>query len=383
MEMLKNRYKFFSELFEKEAISNEYDKRYLFFDACKDRVILGIHFEEYFRDKYYSLPAENRKNFNYYFSLAGLAQKDKLRIFFDYMLCRAKMNIRVEEYFRNYFFKLQGKERKTYLTTGIKNRMMQLCNDKTIVPEIDDKVKFNQNFSDYMQRDWIEMENCTKKDFLEYTQNHPESFCKYSDGLQGIGARKIDFKKEFADEFFLKFSGKRIIVEEIIKQHHELAEFNSSTVNTLRVLSFVRADGSVAVLRAALRMGRANEIADNFHMHGIAANVDVETGIVMSEAVEAHFKRYIKHPDSGKIIPGFQIPYWDKVLAVVTDAAKRFPQVRYIGWDVAIRENDICLVEGNSTACPDVIEMPIRKGAWQELKPLVNEVAELLERKAL
>ena len=367
--MIRKRYKLFSRLYNESNVPKEYNKNKMFWDAMKDRLILGIHFEEYFRDSYYSL-GEERPTYDHYYALSDLSEYNRQRVFFDYMLCRLKLGIRVEEYFRNEFYKLRWKERETYFTTGIKQKFMKEYNDRNVIPEIDNKEKFDENFKEFLKREWVDLEAIDRKSFIKFTEEHPYCFCKQSDGLQGIGAMKIDFNIESAEKFYDQYSGKRVILEEQIIQHHSLAEFNSSTVNTLRVVSFVRGNGSVEILRAALRIGRSDQIADNFHMHGIAANIDIETGIIMSTAVDSHFNRYLVHPDSGKIIPGFVIPHWDLVKTEVEMAAKKFPEVRYVGWDIAIRENDICFVEGNSTACPDVIEMPIRQGAWKVLKSL-------------
>ena len=44
---------------------------------------------------------------------------------------------------------------------------------------------------------------------------------------------------------------------------------------------------------------------------------------------------------------GFQIPNWNVLLQEVEEAAKLLPQCRFIGWDVAITEMGIELIEGN------------------------------------
>ena len=58
---------------------------------------------------------------------------------------------------------------------------------------------------------------------------------------------------------------------------------------------------------------------------------------------------YERHPYSGKTFKGFQIPHWDEVLHVAESALKNVDSVNYAGWDLAIRENDVVIIEGNSS----------------------------------
>lgn len=89
-------------------------------------------------------------------------------------------------------------------------------------------------------------------------------------------------------------------------------------------------------MAAVLRIGRKGKTADNFRQHGIAATIDVGKGIVNAPGIDREFKRYIVHPDSGEQIIGFKVPSWDKIVDLVTKAAKVIPEVRYVGWDVAV-----------------------------------------------
>ncbi len=233
---------------------------------------------------------------------------------------------------------------------------------------IDYKPDFNSHFDRFLKRDWIDLETCGEEAFRVFAAKHPECFCKISDGLKGIGAMKLDFHRDSQEAFYSEHKGEKLILEELIEQHHEMAEYNPSTVNTLRVVSFHCEDGTVKVLGAALRTGRAGQVADNFHHHGIAATIDVDTGLVVSTGIDIQFRRYVTHPDSGKAFPGFRIPHWEMVLEEVKAAALLVPEVRFVGWDIAIREGDICFVEGNTNAAVDVIEMPLREGIWPNIK---------------
>ena len=44
---------------------------------------------------------------------------------------------------------------------------------------------------------------------------------------------------------------------------------------------------------------------------------------------------------------GLQIPHWDKILTTVQEAGKLLPNMRYIGWDIAVTEEGCEIIEAN------------------------------------
>ncbi len=55
----------------------------------------------------------------------------------------------------------------------------------------------------------------------------------------------------------------------------------------------------------------------------------------------------MKHPVTGEVIVGFQIPFWNQIIELVKELAYVVPQVRYVGWNIAITEKRPILIEGN------------------------------------
>lgn len=79
---------------------------------------------------------------------------------------------------------------------------------------------------------------------------------------------------------------------------------------------------------------------------------------------------YSIHPDTGCSILGYQIPQWQDVLNIVRESADKLPSLRYIGWDVAIKEDgSVCLIEGNHNAGSDVHQVAADVG----LRPLYEQ----------
>jgi len=42
------------------------------------------------------------------------------------------------------------------------------------------------------------------------------------------------------------------------------------------------------------------------------------------------------------------VPHMDKAIALVKDAARLIPEMRYVGWDVAITVDGAAIIEGNN-----------------------------------
>lgn len=154
-----------------------------------------------------------------------------------------------------------------------------------------------------------------------------------------------------------------------------MGTFYPYSINTLRIYTLLCADNVTRIMGAAMRLGNNGSHTDNIHSGGIAATIDVNTGIVTTLGIDTNYKTYLFHPFSGKQIIGYQVEHWEKVIAVVTEASKILPQVSHIGWDVVIGKNgDILILEGNSKPDPILIQLPNRMGVWFVCKEYIRYI---------
>lgn len=144
--------------------------------------------------------------------------------------------------------------------------------------------------------------------------------CKPNDKALGSGIFVVDIKnKEDAKKTFEKMmsSGTSWIVEERIQQSPTMAQWNESSVNTLRVYSFLNSDG-FHLITPVLRTGRKGSCIDNGAAGGYFANIDYTTGEVISEGYnEKENKYYPFHPDSKMKFKGWKIPMWNDLLKTI------------------------------------------------------------------
>ena len=235
---------------------------------------------------------------------------------------------------------------------------------------------FNQEFKDYLGRDWLDTKVCSKEEFYSFCKRNSTLFCKSPDGMFGKGIDIIHLANvSDLDRFYDTCKKNKILLEEVLEQDCELAAFNNTAVNTIRVVTLICADDSVSIMAAVIRLSRKGKFADNFLHDGIASLIDVETGIVNTTGVDRKWNRYTIHPDSRKPIVGFQIPRWFEVVDMVKKAARVHPEVRYVGWDVTIKSSgEIVLIEGNPGADPDVTLIEDQVGKWPLYEPLLFEI---------
>jgi Sugar-transfer associated ATP-grasp len=113
-----------------------------------------------------------------------------------------------------------------------------------------------------------------------------------------------------------------------------------------------------------LRMARTPGIVvDNFHAGGIAAQVDLDSGVV-GRATDLGLQRdtqwFDDHPTTGARIAGRRIPMWQDVLDVARRAHRAFGDQIIVGWDVAVLEVGPQLIEGNKGPDFDIIQRTSR-----------------------
>ena len=87
---------------------------------------------------------------------------------------------------------------------------------------------------------------------------------------------------------------------------------------------------------------------DNVDAGGMAARVNLDTGVIDTVAADKQGHEYARHPLTDAAITGFRLPYFEEAKAMCLEAMRVIPQVRFVAWDVAITPQGPTLIEGNS-----------------------------------
>lgn len=290
--------------------------------------------------------------------------KSKPGIFLDMIWCGFRYGAGYVDYDVIGFYKLTSNQRKTMLTRGINNKFVKQLNDKEYWHVFNNKNEFNEKFSKYIKRDWIYPIDQNKENTIEWIKKHPVFFAKPNDGQCGKNIEKInviDFSNDYEKIYSHLITNKLYLLEEPIIQVNEMNKLNNSSVNTVRMVSVMNENKDVTILATFARIGNG-KCVDNFNSGGMTAKIDVETGIIVEEAVNKAGELFEKHPITNTNIKGFKIPYWDEAINMVKEAAKESPHVRYVGWDVGMSENGPLLVEGNQFPGHDIYQVAEKIG---------------------
>lgn len=299
----------------------------------------------------------------------------KTYIIFDFIWCVLRYGCGINDYFQYKFFYKKSFDRKKFIVARKWKKIVIACNGKLKVEEFDDKSIFYQNYSEFLGRDWIDLSKAEYEEFREFVVKYPVSMYKIKDGSGGNGIGILDYNAiSDLEQKYLELRAMNVILEELIIQNHEMSDFNPSSVNTLRVVT-INTGKTIEIMNAVFRCGNGKGCTDNFHHLGLAALIDIDTGIVYTQAIDKKNNRYIFHPSSNKQIVGFKIPYWENVLETVKRAADVNKNIIYVGWDIAIKNNGtICIIEGNSASDPDVVQMPDQIGKWNKYKNTITKI---------
>lgn len=290
--------------------------------------------------------------------------KSKFMIFCDMVWCGIRYGAGYVDYDVIGFYKLNSKQRKTMLTRGINNKFVKRLNEREYWHLFNNKNEFNEMFIEYLKRDFIYPVNEKKEETIEWMKKHEVFFAKPNDGQCGKNIEKInvaDWNEDFEKLYNHLIENKLYLLEEPVIQCEEMNKLNKSSVNTTRMVSVMNDKGEVTILATFVRIGNG-KCVDNFNSGGMTAKVDVETGIILEEAVNKKGELFENHPLTGTKIKGFQIPYWNEAKEMVKEAAKKSKHVRYVGWDVAMSINGPVLIEGNQFPGHDIYQVAEKIG---------------------
>ena len=283
----------------------------------------------------------------------------RFRLFFDMVICGLRYGAGYKDYLLCEFYNLTPAQRATYVTRGINNRIVRLCNDPAWYHCVEDKTEFNRLYGRFIHRGWLDMAKCTYDEFAAFMGGRDTVISKPAAATCGRGIEKLH-KGDFAslNEMYchLRSCGSGLI-EDLILQHPDISRIYPDAVNTYRIVTIIR-NGIPGVVYAFIRIGNGGRFVDNINSGGMAAPVDVDTGIIRFAAFDKDSRYYAVHPATGCPIPGCRLPFWRESIEMCLEAAAVVPQLGYVGWDVAVSPDGPQLIEGNHFPGHDILQMP-------------------------
>jgi len=278
--------------------------------------------------------------------------KNRLFIICDMTWCGLKYQAGYLDYKLFEMYDMNKYQRKTVVTRGINNSFIVKYNDPKFMKYLNSKIQFNQIFSQYINRDWLELKN--EEELVTFIKKHQKIVAKPVNLMCGKGIEIIDTKDKNIHELYeTLILNQQLLIEEVAIQTKEMSDLHPDSINTIRVVTLLG-----EILAAFLRIGNNYEKVDNFNHGGIMAPIDLETGEIKFQGIDKAGNLYEFHPLTKTPIKGFKIPRWEEVKDLCEKATLEIPQLGYVGWDVCIGKKKCFLIEGNEFPGHDVYGLP-------------------------
>ena len=280
-----------------------------------------------------------------------------------------------QDYWNYDFLNLSAVGKEQFVVDKLRYGYSDLLCDLDDVKLAANKYQCYQRLQSYYKRKVIA---CHSKEDLEqfssFVRKYHTFIYKPIDAACGKGVRKLTLAGDEVEEFFYDNIAKgAFVIEQLIKQHGDMACLHPQSVNTIRILTFALKD-RVEIVAASLRMGVGDSVADNAGSGGVFASIDSETGIVISKACNYRGGKYIKHPDTGVIIPGFQVPAWNELTKMAKQIARELKNTAMVSWDFAYSTEGWVLVEANTGGDWIILQAPQNRPLKKELYALIDEL---------
>lgn len=300
------------------------------------------------------------------------AKNKRFRLYLDFLWTKLTKKTFLIDYVQYKFYNRNSMSRNTFIDYNKLHELIDKVNNKYKEEIFNSKILFNKTFRNYLNREWINIDEVDEKEFVEFANKYNKIIVKPQEGSFGIGIEIFETKNTNLLELYNKIKATASFVESVVEQDEELNKFNDTTLNTLRMVTLIDNKGKPHVMDAILRIGRKGKHTDNFHNEGLACLVDIATGVVYTIAKDKNSIRYIYHPDSKKAICGFKVPHWEKVIDKCKELAMVVPDVRYVGWDIAIdKYGNVVCIEGNYSADPDASQTIDQIGKYEKYFSLI------------
>lgn len=167
-----------------------------------------------------------------------------------------------------------------------------------------------------------------------------------------INAHEVETSHQSIQDLFKRIIQSEFIFQETVIQHPSVDILNPSSVNTIRMDTFIDKNGKAQVMSGYIRMSTSNTYVDNIGSGGCMVGLDLETGKLKRYGYTDFYthpiERLTSHPLTGTVFEGFKIPLLQEAKELITKSALLMPGLRLVGWDVAISEDGPVIIEGNS-----------------------------------
>jgi len=148
-----------------------------------------------------------------------------------------------------------------------------------------------------------------------------------------------------ADQLAAEFRQCACLVQPFIENHPAIAPVTNGALASLRIVTGMNERGEAEFVASLIALPQG---ARNSSVAGILGSIDPENGLIRKAALPGG-EPVANHPDTGVLIPGIELPFWQESVQLVCSAhARAFARFAFLGWDIALTQEGPLLLETNS-----------------------------------
>ena len=313
------------------------------------------------------------KEFMDYIERTGI--KFSTKEFNAYIACIFIYGSSAKEYYLYEFSKLNDSGRREYITERNRYLIYPLFNGARKRKEMQDKYQAYLAFKKYYKREALYIDEDTGEDVIRAFMTERETVI-LKPNMSGVG-KGIEIVRttehDGLDETVSYIKSKKdCIIEEIVEQTGLFREMHPQSVNTIRVYA-CRLKNRTEIFGCHMRAGVGNSVVDNAGQGGVIISI-TENGTAWTSGMDEFGHIYLRHPNTNVFIPGIKMPEWNKAIQLVEEAMNVFPDIRFVGWDIAYTKKGWIIIEANDNGQFHGAQIPHHRGFRKQMLKYAQEL---------
>lgn len=154
---------------------------------------------------------------------------------------------------------------------------------------------------------------------------------------------------------FLKSYGNDFVLQEALTQHPYLQQFSTTSINTMRIMTYRSVvDDSISVIAACLRVGNNGSFVDNLFAGGCFVPIDIRNGKLDKVLYNRFWQTTTMMNGVDFAASCYMLPFWKIASEFAKCVATQVPYARLLAQDILVDVNN----------CPRLIEFNVDNFDW-------------------
>jgi hypothetical protein len=140
-----------------------------------------------------------------------------------------------------------------------------------------------------------------------------------------------------------------MLLQELLAPHPAIQERCGERICSIRMVTVIDRRGP-KVIATVWKVATGGSMADNYWEPGnLIGPIDPQTGVVgrTFTGLGREIRHVDTHPDTGRTLPGFELPDWRQAVELCLSATGAIPKLPMQAWDVALTSRGPVLLEVN------------------------------------